>query len=383
MRLSRVAALRAGMHRIRGHLVFAGLLTLFVVSAGSNRAQGAQGYAFGVDGEYVAIETGTFRIVGSGNLWSTFFDSDAQRQEFTAKAGIDPPLLPAVKISRPTTDSPRNRVFFLIGITKLGEDFGYLIARLDTLKYIDVLPRSMSPEDAGILVDPAGALIYVSHGDPGSDTISTVVYDGSTLQLLREYEDSQPYVNTPSCFVSAQSLYANGVLFDTRNEGVIRELPSSLSEKPVSCEKGLLLLVTTPPDGTTNLKVYDIASSQTVRETRTGLVLDAVHDGEWRLSKDARLIIRNETITVFLPDGDRTIRRTGKLVFFDVQSGRQVGTIQLVLDDPDDNGIRGASPDGGLLFFYSGKKLYVVDLIQLALVKEIVLPFRPVGIIWP
>ncbi len=364
---------------VGGLAVEVAVALLAIAVAAPDTLAAASGYAFSPEGRYIVVDRSTNQIARVGYLWDDVFGSEAQKKQFdTLRTSL---VLDAV------TDLPGNRIFLLVGVPKAERLYGYVVLHLDTLKFIEMLKQEMLNGPTGLAIDTKRAKLYLTYLVPGPRDEpagrATALFDGHTYARIREYRDSPLEITRATCFLpEGDALYTNRRLFDPTTAGLIREIRLPQRSVPVGCEMGRLLLLSKATDQTAILTVFDTQGERVLQEIKTQMPMVFFLPDEWTLSKDARVVVRDEIRSVPVGQGGK-LERTGTLHFLDAQTEAKIGEVHVSVTPDTPTGILAQSMDGTELVYRSDKKLFIVDLKKALLVKELMLPFAPVGAVWP
>lgn len=344
----------------------------------ANAVSEPNAYVFSMSGEYAVLDRNTGRQIRTEDLWERIKDHPKGKAQLKD--------LGKPQIWRIMADTGGNRLFFLLGHGKKDLFYGYLVLRRDDLQFVHFIERAM-PLDltlTHLAADSNAARIYLTYWDKqgleGKGSRITLLYDGSTYEELGQSKDSSLKVGPSFCFVDqGKKLFTSRRVFDTKTSMLIRKtrLYGKLLQL-LDCEEGRVLALSKAEDQTALLTLFDVASDEVVKEIRTGMPIVGLNSGGWQLSKDAKIIIRDE-----IEIKKNRLIRTGKLVFLDTGTGAKLGELQVPLESPIGSGILGLSEGGDRIIYRSGRKLFVIDLKSRKLVGSVELLFSPIGVVWP
>jgi hypothetical protein len=353
-----------------------GLALLLVPSADANAKQA---YVFSPDGSYFAIDESTLAVVKTGNLWDDFKAQDPKSPaaEFASESEILD-----IKI-----DANSGIAFMLFGSPKADELSGFLVVDSKDLKPVGLIVQPMALGPVTLLPNSALDRIYISYLQPGRDaaveyTRATSVYTFSTLKTASQMAKPEMLLMPGSCILGDGSLlYSNHRIYDGRTA---REVHSTRFEhKPyldVDCQGGKVLLLSATSEKKILLTVFDPAANQIIAEIKTDSEFQ-INEGEWKLTQDGRVIIRDELKVVSTGEG-RMLVRTGQLSLFDIASSSKKGEIR-VPDVTEGSRSIGQSTDGNYWFYRTPGKLYIIDLNKRLILGHIKTGSEVVGVIWP
>lgn len=345
---------------------------IFVASKGYCEGYG---YVFSADWQYQVLST-DFQPLFKGDLRSELLQlvKDERLKRIIAKTSI-------YEIWH---DVENHRLFFLIGQGQEDKFYGFIIFKLEplrySLKYTYFLEKELTLSESPVdfLMYNKGNRFLVSYwANKTAETykLTTDSYDANSFKLIQEYSDTLFGISRTSCIINDKELY-NGQLFNIDTGVEIKKAGIPLGIYIYDCENNHALGI----------------SSKTIREPVTLLLVNLKNDpiskkeiktneiitgytghNEWYLSKDAKIIIRDE----WQKEG-----KTGRLVFFDIEKDTKK-EIKISRKYPYGGGILGFSLSGEFLFYNSTDKLYVINLKDQKIIREIQEPSSPVGIIWP
>ncbi len=346
----------------------------------SNGYCGSYGYIFSFDMKYIVLNE-RFEKVTEGD-----FKDELKGQ--TNDPGVNSVIYPAYA-HKMFYNNENNQLFFLIAAGRANIYDGFLVTRINPLKYepkyVAFLEKKMTMEmDVDLLFYNKDNKFFLSYyevkkGDPSLelDYISrTEVHNALNFELAKEYSGTFFRINRKSCLI-ADRLY-NGRLFNINTGEQIAKKGIPLGIPIYACKNGHVLAkpMTEIREPFKPLLV-DIASEPiSKKEINLNEKLFSFNPSdEWLLSNDAGVIIMDER-------KEKSVGKTGRLVFFDVNKGTQKEI--LVTAKPSAyNRILGFSLNGDLLFYHSENKVFVIDIKKQKLIKEFQIPFGALGIIWP
>jgi hypothetical protein len=278
-------------------------------------------------------------------------------------------------------DPEKKIALFLIGQGQSNKYLGFLAFQTEPLKFINFLKKEITMEfPLNLQFYGKGncfLLSYWANKQTEEFKPTTEAYDVHTLQETKKYSNPLFRINEISCLINDRLF--NGRFFDINNgeEIIVPGLSSGLVVYGIyDCKNGYALgrSSSTIKEPITLVLMDLNATTISKKEIKTDERIIGLNiSNEWYLSRDAKYIIRDEQ----KEDG-----RTGRLVFIDIQDKKKT-ELKIVRKSPYGGGILGFSMSGRLLFYDSIDKLNVIDIQTHKVIKEIQLPFRPVGIIWP
>ena len=211
----------------------------------------------------------------------------------------------------------------------------------------------------------------------------TEVLSATDFRVKHKVTNSLLRIQPCSCFLKGEKkLYTNHRVFNSATYKLVKQ--DELLGKPLvsnDCQKGLLLFHSKGDDQLTVLSIYDIKSDRLLMEKNTKLRFRASVK-EWRLSKDARFIIRDEEKIVPFYESHMMVK-TGTLSLYDSKTGASIGRIKIPSASSQSSNILGFTFSDQKLLYQSSNELFVIDLNKQKILKRIELPFRPVGFFWP
>jgi hypothetical protein len=332
----------------------------------------ANDYLFSSDGNY-QVGDSNYKIVKEGNIYSETI-SNVREMENKHILGTE--------IWKVFYSEEANIIFFLIGEGQANKYYGFMIFQLATMKFLHFLELeiNLSESPVNLLIYKKTNRFYLSYWNTGKKnhiTLETKAYDLKSFELLQTYNNQKFIIDERSCIVDDKLF--NGHFFNiSTGEGItMAGLSSGVVVYGIyDCKNGYALgrSSSTIKEPITLVLIDLNATTISKKEIKTDERIIGLNiSNEWYLSRDARYIIRDEQ----KEDG-----RTGRLVFIDVE-GKKKTELYIPRKSPYGGGILGFSLSGKLLFYDSIDKLNVIDIQTQKVIKEILLPFRPVGIIWP
>lgn len=368
------------MHRIKQPLIF--LMALMLGCSLFGAAWGAsEPYIIFADGSYTILPTSGSKIQKIGK-----FQSD--RNDNYEKIIVD------AAVAEVVSDYWRNRVLMLFGKVRSDQVSGYVAASLDKdMKIVGTIDLQNTNGMPALMFSSDGSLSYLSYFRENVQL--TAIYDGENYIKRSEEKTGQLFVNSSSCFLGNGKIFTNGRIVDLKTSKAVR--PGPFQGKPymqMSCENGRVLFLSDENQSANSrdlkavITLYDSGKDAVLGVIKTGMSMTGFRSAEWYLSKDGRYVIRDEYVDDS-HNGVRMSRKTGVLHFFDITAGKKTGEIRLpVKDNGIDSKVLGFSKSGDKWAYRLSRTLFIIDMKQLKLEKEIEFketdfPFLPVGIYWP
>jgi hypothetical protein len=324
-------------------------------------------YLFSDDGNY-QIRDSNYGIIKEGNIYN---ETVQENQEI----GI---AIKATDIYKIVYIEKQNRILFLIGQGRENKYYGFLIFQIEPMKFVHFLEMeiNISESSVNVLTYEKGDRFYISYWTKqnGDFKPKTEAFSLKTFELVQDYSNVDFVINQISCIIDDELF--NGQLFDMKTGEKVMRTDLPFKYFIYDCKNGIALgISSTTISEPVTLVVSNLKADPMIKkEIKTHeFIIGFSGQGEWRLSNDAKYIIRDER----KEEGE-----TGRLVFWSLESGKKT-ELKIVRKSPYGGGILGFSLSGKLLFYDSIDKLNVIDIQTQKVIKEILLPFRPVGIIWP